>query len=365
MLHLTHVLCLVVFALVGTVLLTPVVVLLLRKYGFWNQLDNMHKDPVPRGGGIGIAIVFLSLLAGDCLFRKGHLTTEMLGPTPAFLLLLVTGLIDDRYGLKAKPKLLLQTLAITMLWFSGPRISSLLGWQLPVIVSFVATWIWGIGILNAFNLIDGLDGLCSGNAMIAAFALGWMAIVTGSLFTQIMAVLVIGCCIGFLFYNFHPAKLFLGDTGSLLLGYLCLFMSLKVTNGAFDLHTFVALLMVFWIPFCDEGLAIWRRKVRSMLRKSAGQIMTRDLQHLHYRLLNLIRHHSITVLIIWGGMIIIDLFAMLLYGCQKIWLTLALLGILGLFSLAVFAQYELRYSYMLFKHSPLRRFFKKHSKENQ
>ncbi len=359
MLNLTHILCLVVLALVGTVLLTPIVVLLLRKYGFWNQLDEMHKDPVPRGGGIGIALVFFILLLCDSFFREGRVTMELLKPAPSFLILLVTGLVDDSYGLKAKPKFLLQTLAMTILWLSGVRINSLLGWQLPVILSFIVTWIWGIGILNAFNLIDGLDGLCSGNAMIAAFALGWMAVMTGSIFTQVMAVIVIGCCIGFLFYNFHPAQLFLGDTGSLLLGYLSVVMSLKVTNETFDLHTFAALLMIFWIPFCDEGLAIWRRKVKSMLRPNSASVMERDMHHLHYRLLDMVNHHSRTVLIIWGGMIIIDAFAMTLFRFQLVWLTFTLLGILALFSLAVFAQHELRYSYVLFKYSPLRRFFQK------
>ncbi len=359
MLSLIHIFCLVALALVGTVLLTPLVVLLLRKYGFWNQLDEMHKDPVPRGGGIGIAIVFIILLLCDCVFREGRLTAEFMAPAPAFVILLITGLVDDRYGMEAKPKLFLQTLAMAMMWGFGYRINSILGWELPAVLSFIVTWIWGIGILNAFNLIDGLDGLCSGNAMIAALALGWLAILTGSLFTQIVAVLVVGCCIGFLFYNFHPAQLFLGDTGSLLLGYLGLVLSLKLTNGTFDLHTFAALLMIFWIPFCDEGLAIWRRKVKSMLRKNSANVMKRDLHHLHYRLLDMVNHHSRTVLIIWGGMILIDAFAILLYYYQEVWLTLTLMTILALFSLAVFAQYELKYSYVLYKYSPLRRFFNK------
>ncbi len=359
MLNFTYVLYLFVSALAGTVLLTPLVVLLLRRYGFWDYLDEMHKAPVPRGGGLGIAVVFLCLLICDCMFSEGGLTARMLGPAPAFLLLLAAGMVDDRCGLSAMPKFLLQTLAIALLWFSGTGINSLFGWQLPAVLSFAATLIWGIGILNAFNLIDGLDGLCSGNAVIASFALMWLSILTGTVFTQVMAVLVIGCCIGFLFYNFHPARVFLGDTGSLLLGYLSVVMSLKVTGGAFDLHTFAALLMIFWIPFCDEGLAIWRRKVKSMLRKNSANIMTRDLHHLHYRLLNKTSNHSKTVVIIWCGMILIDAFAILLYHFKQTWLTLALLGIIGLFSLIVFARHEWRYSCVLIKYSPLMKFLRK------
>lgn len=361
MIPLTGLSVLLTVSLLATVALTPFVVLLLRKYGFWNAKDNMHENPVPRDGGIAIATAFTCVGILDGFIGAKSSYQEFYSIAPSFLILLVTGLIDDRFGLRPKPKLLLQSIAVAILWLMGDRIDLFMGWKLPDLFSFILTWIWGIAILNAFNLIDGLDGLCSGNALIASAALGIMAIMMENYAVQFFAVQLIGCCIGFLFFNFHPAKLFLGDTGSLLLGFLCLVLSLRVVDGNFNLHSTVALLLVFWIPFCDEGLAVWRRKVKSLLKRSGGEITERDLKHLHYRLLQVTRRHAVTVLIIWGGMILIDVCAITVFRLRVPWFTLMVFCFLSILSLMLFARYELRYSYCLFrrlfpqKNSPKRR----------
>lgn len=355
MISLTGLCLLLLVSLLATVVLTPLVVLLLRKYGFWNAKDNMHEKPVPRGGGIAIALAFTcSGFLGEIIGLQSTLK-DFYSIILPFLILLITGLIDDRVGLRPKPKLLLQSVAVVFLWFMGYRINQFMGWEMPTILGVILTWIWGVAILNAFNLIDGLDGLCSGNALIASTTLGIMAVMTGNHVVLFWAIQLVGCCVGFLFFNFHPAKLFLGDTGSLLLGFLCMVLSLRVVDGNFDLYSTAALLFIFWIPFCDEGLAVWRRKVKSLLKKPGGDITERDLQHLHYRLLQITRHHAKTVLIIWEGMILIDICAIAIFRFQTLWFTLTMFLLLSALSLIFFARYELRYSYCLFRRLFFRR----------
>ena len=344
----------------ATVLLTPVAYRILRKFGFWNAMDGEHKKRVVRGGGIAIATAFF-LCGYLWYFLTGAAApTTLNGLIPALLIILVTGIIDDRVGIRAFPKLLLQIASVTLLWVCGYRIRVLFGVELPWFFSLVLTLFWVVSILNAFNLIDGLDGLCTGNALIAAIALWLMAYLSNYHPLPIGPLLLIGCCAGFLIFNFHPAKLFLGDTGSLFLGLICAVQSLKISQGDFNFHNVLFFLMIFWIPFCDMGLAVWRRKVKSMLKNSGCEITERDLYHLHYRLLNVTRNHMLTVVIIWLGMALIDAFALLVFREQSLYFSLIIFGILCAFSLSVFALYELRYTYCLFKHMIKRLFLKEY-----
>lgn len=344
----------------ATLLLTPVAYRLLRRFGFWNAMDGEHKVRVVRGGGIALAAAFF--LSGYLwYFVTGSQTPSTLnGLIPALLIILLTGIIDDRFGLRAFPKFLLQLLSILLLWICGYRIRVLFGVELPWFFSLVLTLFWVVSILNAFNLIDGLDGLCTGNALIAAASLWAMAYFSHYQPLPIGPLLLIGCCAGFLIFNFHPAKLFLGDTGSLFLGLICAVQSLKISRGDFDFQNLLFFLMIFWIPFCDMGLAVWRRKVKSMLKSSGCEITERDLYHLHYRLLNMTHNHSLTVLVMWGGMLLIDIFALLVFKTQDLLFSILIFGILSLFSLSVFAQYELRYTYCLVKHIIKRLFLKEY-----
>lgn len=335
----------------AAVILMPFVRFVLQKLGFWNALDKERKKPVVRGGGIAVAAAFL--LSGYLwyFFAGSPAARTLNGFVPAMLIMLVTGVIDDRFGIRALPKLMLQLVAIAFLWFFGYRINTLFGWELPWMISLGLTLFWGVSILNAFNLIDGMDGLCTGNAMIAAGALQCMAIVSGYSPVPVGPFLLIGCCAGFLIYNFYPAKLFLGDTGSLFLGLTCATLSLEISRGHFNVHNLAAFLMVFWIPFCDVGLAVWRRKVKSLLKNSGCEIMERDLYHLHYRLQNILHNHRLTVLVMWCGMTLIDLFAIPVFRKQSPAFTAVIFTILCVFSLAVLAQYELRYTCCLVKHT--------------
>ena len=346
----------------ATLLLTPIAYRILRRFGFWNAMDGEHKKRVVRGGGIAVAAAFF--LAGYLwyYFTGFAAPTTLNGLIPALLIILITGIIDDRIGIRAFPKLLLQTASITLLWLCGYRIRVLFGVELPWFFSLGLTLFWVVSILNAFNLIDGLDGLCAGNALIAAGALWLMAYIANYNPLPIGPLLLIGCCAGFLIFNFHPAKLFLGDTGSLFLGLICAVQSLKISHGEFNFQNILFFLMVFWIPFCDMGLAVWRRKVKSMLKNSGCEITERDLYHLHYRLLNLTHNHALTVVIMWIGMAVIDVFALLVLQRRSLPFSLMIFGILCVFSLSVFAHYALSYRNCLIKHM-IKRFFLKEYRE--
>ena len=357
---LTNLLFIPILTFTATVVLTPVAYRILRKFGFWNAMDGEHKKRVVRGGGIAVAAAFFLCGYLWYYFTGVKAPSTLNGLIPALLIILVTGIIDDRVGIRAFPKLLLQLASITLLWICGYRIRILFGVELPWFFSLALTLFWVVSILNAFNLIDGLDGLCTGNAMIAGVALWIMAYLSNYHPLPIGPLLLIGCCAGFLIFNFHPAKLFLGDTGSLFLGLICAVQSLKISHGDFHFQNILFFLMVFWIPFCDMGLAVWRRKVKSMLKNSGCEITERDLYHLHYRLLNVTHNHTWTVIIIWLGMALIDAFALLVFREQSLSFSLIIFAILCIFSLAVFAQYELRYTYCLVKHMIKRLFLKEY-----
>ena len=334
-----------------TVLLILPVKFFLEKFGFWNVKDGEHSNPVVRGGGIAIVLSFVILgLIISCLLRDPRMRFFPLF-LPATGLLLVTGILDDRWGLSPRKKLLLQALSVLLLWLGGFRISYFLIWPVNDFWSIMLTVFWGVAILNAFNLIDGLDGLCTGNAMIAAGAFLMLAVLTRNRGVIFWALMLGGCCAGFLVYNFHPAKIFLGDTGSLFLGLVCTALSLRINEGIFDVTNTATLLLIFWIPFCDMGLAVWRRKVKALLKSSGCEIMERDLYHLHYRLKNLIHSHSWTVVIMWFGMCSFDFFALMIFIMGNSAFTIAIFAAVGLFSLLTMARYEISYTVCLVRHS--------------
>lgn len=337
-------------SLAVSAVLTPCAALFLRKFGFWNAMDGEHKNQVVRGGGIAIALTFILFMAWKEYFATYPQQLSLLHLMPSILILLGTGLLDDRIGLKPHVKLMLQIASCVAFWMGGFRISTFLFWQLPWYLSLLLTVGWGISVLNAFNLIDGLDGLCTGNAMIATVLILLIALMQRDIPLMLTSMVFLGSCAGFLIYNFHPAKLFLGDTGSLFLGLICASLALKASEGVFNVHNAAAFLLVFWLPFCDLGLAVWRRKVKSMLKSSGCEIMERDRFHLHYRLLGVTQNHMLTVLIMWVGMLSFDFFAFLIYIFQTTKITLTVFISISLFSLIVLARYEISYTSCLFRH---------------
>lgn len=230
----------------------------------------MHRKAVPRLGGIA---VFVSIMIGlSALPFVDNLVTQALRSSlsqlfavlvPATLIFLF-GVYDDLRGASARVKFLVQGLAGTLLFVMGGRIEALSvppfgSVELPLLMSFTLTVVWTVGITNAFNLIDGMDGLATGAALFAALVMLIVSLVLGRPLVSVVALALTGALIGFLRYNFNPASIFLGDSGSLLIGFTLAALSVL---GAQKASTAVAVaipLLAFGLPMVDTGFSMVRR----------------------------------------------------------------------------------------------------------
>jgi UDP-N-acetylmuramyl pentapeptide phosphotransferase/UDP-N-acetylglucosamine-1-phosphate transferase len=279
-----------------TYLLTPVVRGMAIRFGVVDLPDarRPHKRPTARGGGVAVVLGVHAACLVAVLFPWPKVAGALdFGWWQKFalasLVLVVVGVIDDIRGMKPWLKLGGQVIAALLMWFSGTRFGQLLGHDLPAPVDCALVVVWLVAIINAFNLIDGLDGLASGLAIISAVGL------TGILLMQqvpgevLLLLGFIGACLGFLRYNFHPATVFLGDTGSMFIGFTLGVVSLQTFNKNTFLISLTIPIMVLGVPIYDALLAIWRRSVRSWVHDESGTgvkrgIMQPDVEHLHHRL---------------------------------------------------------------------------------
>jgi UDP-GlcNAc:undecaprenyl-phosphate GlcNAc-1-phosphate transferase len=302
---------LLVFAIafMGCVLATPFV----TKVATWagaidrpDQFRRVHKGAVPRMGGLalafGLVLSLVPVIWGGYLREWDGFATwwprqwAVLG---AALIILVVGAIDDTRGMQAKIKLLGQALAVMVLIAGDIRIKgiALLGVSVPLsyplafsalgqhfvldLPSIAVTLVWFLACMNIWNLIDGMDGLASGVGLLVSGTLMLVAIHQGNMGSAATAAALAGCLAGFLLYNWHPACIFLGDTGSLLIGLLIGVIgvqdSLKGTTAVSILFPILAM----GLPITDTAMAIFRRWVRELPLSSA------DRRHVHHLLMNL------------------------------------------------------------------------------
>ena len=249
---------------------------------------HQHARPVPRGGGIAIILSFvLTGVAASLLLQGGEETDRLmiqLGPPIAAIAVL--GFLDDRYELGSWVKLLAQIMVALYFFFADAGIGSLLDHELPVWVALPLTVCWVVGITNAFNLIDGMDGVAAGLASIAAFAMtAWVILTDGTIAVAVALMIFCGACLGFLRYNFSPARIFMGDTGSLFIGMLFAYFSMAESAKAITLTSLLVPILAMGVPIFDVFLAILRRLFRKYVKKEPGVgIMTGDHDHLHHRI---------------------------------------------------------------------------------
>ena len=285
-------------ALVLTLILTPLVREINRRLGMVDKPDprRINKVPIPRGGGLAIVIgVFVSYglfthftgrpalqVVSDAVFLK--MTT--LGFAIAAL-----GFADDLVSLSPKVKLLGQVVVASLVWFwAGLGFGDM--WPaLPAWIDCIITVLWIVGAVNAFNLIDGLDGLATGLAFIAILGMAGGLFFTQNPQATLFYFAMLGGLVGFLRYNYNPASVFLGDCGSMFLGFTVATLPLAshVTNS-FLVSVGVPLLAM-GVPIFDTSLAIVRRSLRHLLVKRSrtevgnDKVMTADVDHLHHRIL--------------------------------------------------------------------------------
>ena len=273
-------------AFLFSLILTPIIRDIFRLYGIVDRPDTLrksHPHPIPRVGGTGIAIsyalsLYLVSLRPHAFDNSQFSLVQALLPSAA--LVFVIGLIDDFSGLRPWQKLVGQVAAASMAYGAGVRIVALAGHPTSHWLSFVVTIAWLVACTNAFNLIDGLDGLAAGIGFFATLTIFIAALLQHNTALVSATLPMAGCLLGFLCYNFSPATVFLGDCGSLLIGFLLGCYGVIWTNKSFTVLGMTAPLIAFSLPLLDVLLAVARRLVR---RQS---VFAADRGHIHHRLID-------------------------------------------------------------------------------
>lgn len=300
-------------ALMTSVVLIPPISRLSVRVGGMDSPDErkVHQNDIPRLGGIAIFCAFLfSVLF---FIDIDHQTRGfMAGAVVIFL----TGLADDLTGLRPRNKLIGEILAACVAVISGGITLTTLGNPLglgEIQLGYVAipfTVFAVVGVMNAINLIDGLDGLAGGTSAVACLAFGILAWNTGNYNLLALLLALLGAIVGFLRYNTYPAKIFMGDSGSLFLGYCMGFFPILLLNQAGGRVSPVAPLMILGVPILDTLVVMGGRLMRG------NNISSPDKTHIHHRLLKLGVGHRFSVLFIYGLSYLLAVLALLLNGVR-------------------------------------------------
>lgn len=295
---------------------------------------KIHNKPMPYFGGLAI---YISIMA--CMFvYLPHTRTNLFIMAGATIIVL-TGVVDDMYGMPAKVKMLMQLIAAFVALRGGVQIhfitnplsetgmSYLLSW-----LSYPITLFWIVGITNTINLIDGLDGLASGVASIAATTLLFTAATKGHDFIMMQCAIIAGASLGFLPFNFNPAKIFMGDTGSLLLGYMLAVTSVSGMVKSVAAVALVVPVFALGLPIFDTTFAIIRRYLNNK------PIMEADKDHLHHKLMKIGLNQRQTVLIMYFISMMLGIVAVIIADADPfIGIILATIMVIAVFYFAKLA----------------------------
>ncbi len=297
---------------------TPIVKILAFRIGAVDiPKDNrrMHKKPIARLGGLAI---FYGFIISILCFAE--INTELRGILIGCLIIVVLGIFDDIYSLNALFKFVVQIFAALVVVMHGVQIDHFSSFGLSTnpymslgIFSVPITILWIVGVTNAVNLIDGLDGLAAGVSTISTVSLFAISLITRDVGVAIVTAAVAGAGFGFLPYNIHPAKLFMGDTGSTFLGFILACISVV---GLFKGYAFISMAVPFLIlglPIFDTAFAIIRRVLR-------GQSpMHPDRGHVHHRLIDLgfDQKQTVIILLITSGLLSLSAVVLLLCGANR------------------------------------------------
>ncbi|MGM0396005.1 MAG: MraY family glycosyltransferase [Bacillota bacterium] len=289
---------------------TPFVIKIAPKIGAMDIPKDdrrVHKAPMPLIGGVAM---YLAIAIGMLVFlpKTRDFMTIFIGAT----IILFSGLKDDIKETTPKEKLFYQLLAAGIVIWGGVQVDFItnpfadgnpilyLSW-----IGIPITLFWLVGITNTLNLIDGLDGLAGGVALISALSFTFVALKLGMDEIAILAALVSGACLGFLPFNFNPAKIFMGDTGALFLGFMLAVISIEGVMKSVATIAMLVPIIILGVPIFDTTFAIFRRLL------SGKSIMAADKSHLHHRLLEKGFSQKKTVLILYGISAIFGAFAVL------------------------------------------------------
>lgn len=323
-----------VLAALTSAILTPITIKLAYKVGAVDipkDARRVHSKTMPRMGGLAFILGFFVSIIYMLLTGGIADTTNLFGFFIGLAIIASVGFLDDVYQLKAWQKLIAQMIAAIVVIVSGLRICYinipfLTLYGLNDILSIIITFGWIIGVTNALNLIDGLDGLATGVSAISTLSLSVIFILNGSgELPLLLTIALLGGLIGFLPYNFNPAKTFMGDVGSNSLGFILATVSMI---GMAKTYTFMAIILpvvILGLPIFDTLFAIFRRILH---HKS---IMEADRGHLHHRLIDAGLTQKQAVLVLYAVTAILGILAVVILE-SSIWKVIMLVAILAVLS---------------------------------
>ncbi len=264
---------------------------------------HIHESKTPTSGGISIVISFLITFLIYCIITH-QLKYFLLFSIPTILILTI-GTYDDQKGMRSRTKLFWQIVIGVIAYFLEFKITFLLAWQVPEIISLGLTVLWFCLVLNAFNLIDGIDGLAAGIAIIACTSFGVWTFLNNDQCSAIIMLILIASLLGFLRYNFEPAKIFMGDAGSMAIGTIIALVGIKSFYKDVMAISLAIPFLAIGVPLFDLLLAVWRRVSQRILANLQNKvtnsgIMSGDAEHLHHRFLRKTNTHKNTAFFLYG-----------------------------------------------------------------
>lgn len=299
--------CLLV-SLLASLILTPLVLRLALRHGMVDPVGvddrRVHTTPIPRVGGVAIVLAFLVPIFGvflgqsDVWVQFAAVPQQAVGLLGGGLLIAVLGFYDDRRGASPRLKLFVQVAIASAVYALGFRVTAInlpllppmeLGW-----LSYPLTLLWIVGITNAVNLIDGLDGLAAGLALLGLVPVVIKGILLDSIELGMIGCSLIGALLGFVVFNFHPARIFMGDTGSMFLGFVLSLVTVRAAQKGPAAVSVLVPILALGIPIMDTLLTIARRAW------FGNPLFGADRGHIHHRLLDAGLPHRKVVLVLYG-----------------------------------------------------------------
>ena len=298
---------------------------------------RMHQNKMPKLGGVAVIagflisiiyLLFVVTIEGSVnIFGQENYIKKLIGILLGIIVITITGILDDVKTLKPYQKLFGQVLAAVIVIAFGLQIDAINVSNLPQIgfnkgLSIFITLIWIVGITNAINLMDGLDGLSSGISLISCISLLIIFALNNSPMVAILTISsLIGALVGFLPFNFAPAKTFIGDTGSNFLGFMLSVISILGVAKTYTIAVIVLPMLVLGLPILDVVWAIIRRIIKG---KSIKAIFRADNEHVHHKLVKRGFTQKQAVLILYGASAIFGMFAIILFD-SGIWKAISFL----------------------------------------
>ena len=320
--------------------LTPLVKALAPKFGFVDipkDERRMHNKPIPTIGGLAIYGAFLLVSLILC-----ELSRQFIGMLAGSLIIVILGMVDDKYDLDAKLKFVVQILAaaipvsqgVVIRYISHPFGFLGIPYLSLGIFAIPVTIIWIVALTNAVNFIDGLDGLSTGVCSISSLSMGIIALMLGQGSEAVVLGALLGACLGVLPYNFNPAKIFMGDTGATFLGFM---LGCMAVTGLFKLYaviSFVVPILVLGVPLFDICFACIRRMWHHV------SPMHSDRSHIHHRLIDsgFDQRQSVLILYIAASLMGILAVQVSTSGAGKALMVLIAVVVLGCVGLAVLTR---------------------------